>query len=78
MITPTAQQILGIEQDIHPLGQEQRDHVGITHFACIVLLTGAGFGQTRLVQRMHLFQKLGRTVDRSKRLVVEIGQALAQ
>ncbi len=77
MRAPAAQQVFGIQQDIHAFGEEQRNHVRIASFTSIVVLTGAGFHQPCLMQGMNLEQKLGGTFDRRQRLMVEIGQPVA-
>ncbi len=78
MFAPAMQQILGIEQDIRALGQEQADHSRITRLALLVLAARVGFRQARLVQGVHALDELGRTLDRSQGIVREIVHTEAQ
>ncbi len=77
MLAPAAQQIFGIQQDVHAFREEQRDHARIAGLTSIVMLAGAGFDQSGLMQGVHLGQELRGAFYRRQRFVIEIGQPLA-
>ncbi len=78
MLTPAAQQVFCVQQNIHAFGEKQRNHARIARLACIVLLAGTRLDQSRLMQRMHLGQERGGPFDRCQRFMVEIDQPLPQ
>ncbi len=76
MLAPAAQQIFGIQQDVHAFREEQRDHARIASLTSIVMLAGAGFDQSGLMQGVHLGQELRGAFYWRQRFVIEIGQPL--
>ncbi|MCY1273693.1 hypothetical protein D9M68_335970 [compost metagenome] len=78
MLAPAAQQVFGVQQDIHALGEEQGDHLRIAGLALVVAARGVGSGQALLMQLADAFQQRLGAGDRRQRRAVQLGHALMQ
>ena len=75
MLAPALQQLFGVEQDVHPLGQEDADQLRVAHLALLALASAFCGVETLAVQLLDFFQQLGGTVDRTQRVGFQLFDA---
>ncbi|MCY1414320.1 hypothetical protein D9M71_297670 [compost metagenome] len=78
MLAPAAQEVLGVEQDVHAFSEELRNHQRIASLALVVAACGVGGLQAFLVQLADALQQFFGAGDGRERGAVQLGHALAQ
>ncbi len=78
MLAPFAQQVLGVQQDVHAFGEEDADQLRVTAFAVLRHALVFEVGEPLLMQRLDAGEELAGAGDGSQRLAFQILQTGAE